>query len=90
MAITKPRAKNVEEFIAAAPDAASDIRKPNYVRKGKKLQITLTIAQPLLERVDKLADKLGQSRAGIINLALYQSLESGLQIDGEQRDEIKN
>ena len=85
MAITKPKIKNVNEFIAAAPDAAHRAQ-PNYVRKGKKLQISLTIAQPLLERVDKLAAKLGQSRAGIINLALYQSLESGLQIGGEHHE----
>ena len=56
------------------------------MKKGKKLQITLTIAQPLLERVDELAAKLGQSRAAVINLAVYQGLESGLSIDGS-RDE---
>lgn len=86
MAIIKPKAKNVDAFIAAAPDATADKMKPNYVRKGKKLQISLTISQPLLERVDKLAAKLGQSRAGIINFALYQSLENGLKIDGEHLD----
>lgn len=85
MAITKPPAKkNVEDFIAGAPDAggqaSAEVRQPKYVRKGKKLQITLTIAQPLLERVDEMAAKLGQSRAAVINLAVYQGLESGLQI----------
>ena len=57
MAITKPTKKpTADDFIAAAPDAAADVpqtRQPKYVRKGKKLQITLTIAQPLLERVDE-------------------------------------
>ena len=87
MAITKPIKKpSAADFIAAAPDAAADTqaRQPKYVRKGKKLQITLTIAQPLLERVDELAAKLGQSRAAVINFAVFQSLESGLRIDGER------
>ena len=58
MAITKPTKKpTADDFIAAAPDAAADVpqpRQPKYVRKGKKLQITLTIAQPLLEEVLEL------------------------------------
>lgn len=85
MAITRPKIKpNADDFIAAAPDAAAETTstQPKYVKKGKKLQITLTIAQPLLERVDELAAKLGQSRAAVINLAVYQSLENGLSIDG--------
>lgn len=84
MAITRPKRKpSADDFIASAPDAAADAPfQPKYVKKGKKLQITLTIAQPLLERVDELAAKLGQSRAAVINLAVYQSLESGLSIDG--------
>ena len=89
MAITKPTKKPsaADDFIAAAPDAAADApqaKQPKYVKKGKKLQITLTIAQPMLERVDELAARLGQSRAAVINLAVFQSLENGLRIDGER------
>ena len=89
MAITKPKPKQektkADDFISGAPDGAAeaDPRKPKYVKKGKKLQISLTIAQPLLERVDELAAKLGQSRAAVINLAVYQGLESGLNINGD-------
>ena len=87
MAITKPTKKPsaADDFIAAAPDAAApQDKQPKYVKKGKKLQITLTIAQPMLERVDELAARLGQSRAAVINLAVFQSLESGLRIDSER------
>ena len=47
MTITKPIKKQsaADDFIAAAPDAAADTpqaRQPKYVKKGKKLQITLT------------------------------------------------
>lgn len=91
MAITKPTKKpTADDFIAAAPDAAADVphpRQPKYVRKGKKLQITLTIAQPLLERVDELAERLSLSRAAVINLAIHQGMEHGITVDGSRRDE---
>lgn len=87
MAITKrpPKApeKNLAEdaFISGAPDAGSEKPSPKRVRKGKKIQITLTISEPLLDRVDELADQLGQSRAGVINLGIVQMLERGLILD---------
>ena len=52
------------------------------MRKGKRVQITLTIAEPILDRVDQVAAELGQSRAAVINLAIMQMLQSGLRIDG--------
>jgi len=87
MTITKPSRKvataTAEEFIAGAPDAAVAAQaEPKYVRKGKKLQITLTIAPELLGRVDELAAKLGQSRAAVINMAVYRMVEHGVMIDG--------
>ncbi len=65
-----------DDFITGAPDSAA----PRRVRKGKKVQISLTISEPLLERVDELASSLGQSRAGVINLAIHQALDTGLRI----------
>ncbi len=85
MAITKPTKKSVENFISSAPDALAEtaaVAKPNYVRKGKKLQITLTIAQPLLEEVDALAHELGLSRASVINLAIHQGMLHGINVSG--------
>lgn len=76
MAITKPKLKaSAEDFIAAAPDA--DV-KPKGVKKGNKQQISLTIAPALLERIDHLAEELGQSRAAVINMAIYRAVEHGL------------
>ncbi|MDA8381759.1 MAG: ribbon-helix-helix domain-containing protein [Betaproteobacteria bacterium] len=79
MAITKPKAKNplpdkaADDFMAKAPDA-----ERRGVRKGSKQQISLTISPELLKRVDELAKELGQSRAAIINLAIYRAVEHGL------------
>lgn len=88
MTITKPNRKiadvAAEEFIAGAPDAflVAAQTGPKYVRKGKKLQVTLTITPELLGRVDELAAKLGQSRAAVINMAVYRMVEHGVIIDG--------
>lgn len=45
------------------------------VRKGARLQISHTIVPDLLVKVDKRAEAMGQSRAAVINLAIYEWLE---------------
>jgi hypothetical protein len=65
------RKGNVDAFIGKAPDAAG--RKG--VIRGRKEQITLTIAPDLLAKVDELASKMGQSRAALINRAIYELAE---------------
>jgi len=81
MSITRPKPKTptADEFILGAPDAEV---KPKGVIKGHKRQITLTISPKLLAKIDALAAELGQSRAGMINLAIYRAVEHGLTIDG--------
>jgi hypothetical protein len=86
MAITRPKIRNspaVEKFIGSAPDAENKIRG---VRKGNKQQITLTIAPFLLDKVDELATELGQSRAAVINMAIYRAVEHGLIIDNPRKE----
>lgn len=84
MAITRPRTKSSKEaddFISRAPDsgkAAPAKKVVKGVQKGSKRQITLTISPALLERVDGLAEELGQSRAAVINMAIYRAVEHGL------------
>jgi hypothetical protein len=78
MAITRPK-KTKEDaedaFITAAPDADA---KPKGVMKGNRRQISLTIAPALLEKIDDLASELGQTRAALINMAIYRAVEHGL------------
>ncbi len=93
MAITKKPSKPTPDattaaadaFISGAPDAAAAPVQdtPRRVRKGRKVQITLTITEPMLDRVDELASQIGQSRAAVINLAVMQMLQTGLRIEGE-------
>lgn len=85
MAITKPKVKTqgstpedvaADAFISAAPDA--EVPRVKGVRKGNRQQISLTISPDLLNRVDALAAELGQSRAAVINMAIYRAVEHGL------------
>lgn len=93
----KPNPADIDAFISGAPDAAptaapatalpaepppETASAPKRVKKGKKVQITLTITEAMLERVDDRASQIGQSRAAWINLAIAQMLESGLKLDG--------
>ena len=81
MTITKPKPKNTvtaDEFISGAPDAKA---KQKGVKKGNKQQISLTIAPTLLIKIDNMAAELGQSRAAVINMAIYRAVEHGLIID---------
>lgn len=93
----KPSPTDIDAFISGAPDAAPTtapssslpvepspeaVSAPKRVKKGKKVQITLTITESMLERVDEKAAQIGQSRAAWINLAIAQMLESGLKLDG--------
>ena len=71
-----------DAFISGAPDSAASAPKLGGVKKGNKQQISLTIAPPLLAKIDELAAELGQSRAAVINMAIYRAVEHGLVIDG--------
>jgi hypothetical protein len=66
----RTRIKPAEAFIGSAPDA-----RRKGVTRGRKEQITLTIAPELLAKVDALAGRMGQSRAALINRAIYELAE---------------
>ena len=86
MAITKLPPKSTssaDAFISGAPDSEA---KPRGVKKGNKQQISLTIAPALLIKIDEMAAELGQSRAAIINMAIYRAVEHGLTIDGLRKE----
>jgi len=62
--------KAVDAFNGPAPDGG---RKG--VLRGRKEQITLTIAPELLAKIDNMASRMGQSRAALINRAIYELAE---------------
>lgn len=84
MAITKPKPKpapSADAFIAGAPDS----EKPKGVRRGRKQQISLTVAPELLARIDELAASLSLSRAAVITMALNRAADEGLSSRGVER-----
>lgn len=89
MAITRPKPKTVDSspdadaFISGAPDGGV---VPKGVKKGNKQQISLTINPALLVKVDEMAAELGQSRAAIINMAIYRMVEHGVTIEGLRKE----
>ncbi len=72
MAITRPKPKMPDEFVVTASDTPAQ----KGVRRGKREQITLTLVPELLEKLDVLAKRMGQSRAATINLAIFRLVEA--------------
>lgn len=89
MSITKPKsvAAPLEKFILAAPDggtsaaAAEPEGKSQWVRKGNKHQITLTLSLEILVRLTAFSKRNGVARAGVIALAISRFLDE----EGEGR-----
>jgi hypothetical protein len=72
--ITKPSRAD-RAFIQAAPDAKPSAK----ARKGPaSTQITLTLADDVLERLDVMARETGQSRSGLIKTGIVRVLRDGL------------
>lgn len=91
MAITKPpkptpSADALDAFINAAPDGvvapapATPAPTRKRTMKGNKEQISLTISVELVDRLDAMAATMGQTRAALINMAIYQLLDRGMTI----------
>lgn len=83
----KPKAQNIDDFVAGAPDATAAKtvttmekaeEKPKGFAVGNKRQISLTITPEMLKKVDEIAARTGQGRAGIINLAIFKAIEGDI------------
>jgi len=73
--ITKPSQK-ARSFVSSAPDSkpsAKPARKP-----VSSTQITMTIADDLLQRLDDMARDTGQSRSGLIKVGINRVLRDGV------------
>lgn len=77
---TVPASAAQDAFIQSAPDAgkAAPLAYEKGVPKGRKRQITLTIAPDLLRQVDEAARRTGLARAAVINTAIYRALEGDI------------
>lgn len=73
----KPAEADVDAFISGAPDSSPAAASGGYL-VGRRRQISMTITPDLLARVDETARRTGQTRAAVINLAIYHALEGDL------------
>ena len=65
--------KHAGQTIATRNRMASGLRRG--VIRGRREQITLTMQRELLVAVDVLARRMGQTRAALINRAIYELLQ---------------
>ena len=69
--------KKVDSFVGGAPDS-----KPKKgALKGNRVQISHTISPEILDQLDAMARKTGNTRASLINLAIYRILEHWIEKD---------
>ncbi len=73
--ITKPSQK-ATSFISGAPDS-KPVTKPAR-KPAASTQITVTVADDLLQRLDDMARDTGQSRSGLIKVGINRVLRDGV------------
>ena len=52
-----------------------DISKANITRHGKKVRITLDIAEKLVRDIDQIRDSIGVDRAALIKIWLHERVQ---------------
>lgn len=86
MAITpRPGAASADAFIDAANapaehDSNPDGAAPKRVRKGNKVQISVTLDEDLLDALTADAKRLGISRAALMTIACREAITRGVSL----------
>lgn len=52
-----------------------DVSKANIFRHGKKVRITLDIAEGLLQEIDRIRNEIGVDRAALIKIWLHERVQ---------------
>jgi hypothetical protein len=52
-----------------------DVSKAKIVRHGKKVRITLDIAEELVRDIDRIRDSIGVDRAALIKIWLHERVQ---------------
>jgi hypothetical protein len=76
----KKVAKSAEEFDRRFDEGEDihdliDMSKANIVRHGKKVRITLDIAEGLLQEIDRIRNEIGVDRAALIKIWLHERVQ---------------
>ena len=76
----KKIAKSAEEFDRRFNEGEDihdliNIPKAGIVRHGKKVRITLDIAEGLLQEIDRIRNEIGVDRAALIKIWLHERVQ---------------
>ena len=76
----KKLAKSAKEFDRRFDEGEDihdliDISKANITRHGKKVRITLDIAEKLVRDIDQIRDSIGVDRAALIKIWLHERVQ---------------
>jgi hypothetical protein len=76
----KKLAKNTEEFDRRFDDGEDvhdliDMRNAKIIRHGKKVRITLDIAEALVQDIDQIRESIGVDRAALIKIWLHERIQ---------------
>ncbi|KJF76363.1 hypothetical protein UA45_19015 [Morganella morganii] len=72
----------IDNFINGAPDSGVSRSKSNTKESKRKKQITVTMDEELIDKIDVAAADNGQSRAAFINMSCINALKNGMKIKG--------
>ena len=73
-------AKNAEEFDRRFDEGEDihdlvDMTKTKIIRHGKKVRITLDIAEELVHEIDQIRQSIGVDRAALIKIWLHERVQ---------------
>ena len=73
-------AHNTEEFDRRFDDGEDihdliDMTKAKIIRHGKKVRITLDIAEELVQEIDQIRQSIGVDRAALIKIWLHERVQ---------------
>ena len=77
---TNKFAKSTEEFDRRFDEGEDvhdliDITKATIIRHGKKVRITLDIAEELVQEIDEIRHSIGVDRAALIKIWLHERVQ---------------
>ena len=76
----KKIAKSTEEFDRRFDDGEDihdliDISKARIIRHGKKVRITLDVAEDLIKEIDRIREGIGVDRSALIKVWLHERVQ---------------
>ncbi len=78
--VKKKTANSTEEFDRRFDDGEDihnliDISKAKIIRHGKKVRITLDVAEDLVKEIDAIRNTIGVDRGALIKIWLYERVK---------------